>query len=108
MNDSVQTEKRKSPRYKVEGALAIEWGSTVLDAQVIDIGPDGLCIRMPNLLWMGASFSAQLTLDRPWRIDCIVRWINPGKSIGVSFFIPDEKGRRRFGLFMDRLAENGN
>ncbi len=88
--------------------MAIEWGSTVLDGHVTDIGPDGLFVRMPDLLWMGAAFSAQLTLDRAWRIDCIVRWIDPGNGIGVSFFIPEDGGRKRLTVFLERLAGNGN
>jgi hypothetical protein len=86
--------------------MAIEWGSTVLNGHVTDIGPDGLFIKLPNPLWIGAAFSGQLTLDRQWRIDCVVRWIDSGRGMGVSFFIPDEEGRKWFGIFLDRLAGN--
>jgi len=35
-------------------------------------------------LWLGAGFTARLTLDRPVKLNCFVKRVEPGHGMGVS------------------------
>lgn len=100
----VTTERRKSLRYKFKGDLAITWGGTVLSGRVCEIGPDGMFIEMTNPLWIGAAFSAQLAAEKPMLLDCVVRWIEPRRGVGVSILPPGEEDRKLFAVFLDTLS----
>ena len=60
--------RRKSLKYKFDGALAIRWGGAVLSGRVREIGPDGMFIEIANPLCIGAAFSAQLVAQKPMQI----------------------------------------
>jgi hypothetical protein len=94
----------KSLRYKFEGALAITWGGTVLSGRVSDISAEGMFVEMSNPLWIGAAFFAQLMAEKLILLDCIVRWVEPGRGMGVSIVPPGEEGRKQFSAFLDTLA----
>jgi hypothetical protein len=100
----VTTERRKSPRYKFDGALGISWGGAVLSGRVLEIGADGMFVEMSNPLWIGAAFSAQLAAEKPILLNCVVRWIEPNRGMGVSIVAPGEENRRRFAAFVDMLS----
>ena len=104
----ITTEKRASLRYKCDGALAIEWGGAMLSGRVRLIGANGMFVEMPNPLWIGAAFSAQLALEKPLQVDCVVRWVKPQQGIGVSIVMRDEEDRKRFAAFLDTLDVNEN
>src|SRR5215475_10278474 len=78
-------ERRWAPRYRFHADLEIEWGSTVMRARTRDISTSGMFIESSDPLWVGAGFSAQLTLDRPVRLNCSVKRVEPGRGMGVSF-----------------------
>ena len=99
----ILVERRKSPRYKLNGALAISWGNAVLSGRVREIGPDGMFIEIDKPLWIGAAFSAQLMAENPMLFDCVVRWIEPRSGMGVSIVAPGEENRKRFAAFLDML-----
>jgi hypothetical protein len=100
----VTIERRKSLRYKFDGALAIRWGGGVLSGRVREIGADGIFVEIANPLWIGAAFSAQLLAEKPMLFDCVVRWVEPRSGMGVSFVAPGEEGRKRFAALLDRLS----
>ena len=61
-------------------------------------------IEMPNPLWIGAAFSAQLVAEKPMLFNCVVRWVEPRSGMGVSIVAPGEESRKRFAAFLDRLS----
>jgi hypothetical protein len=97
-------ERRKSLRYKFEGAIAINWGGTVLSGRVREIDSRGMFVEISNPLWIGATFYSQLMADTPILLDCVVRWIEPGRGMGLSFVPPSEEGRKRFAALIDTLS----
>lgn len=99
----ITIERRKSFRYKFDGALAITWGGAVLTGRVREIGPEGMFIEIANPLWVGAAFCAQLVAEKPMLFDCVGRWVEPRSGMGVSIVAPGEEGRKRFAAFLDRL-----
>ena len=95
--------RRKSLKYKFDGALAIRWGGAVLSGRVREIGPDGMFIEIANPLCIGAAFSAQLVAQKPMLFECVVRWVEPSRGMGVSIVAPGAEGRKRFAAFLDTL-----
>jgi hypothetical protein len=98
-------ERRQSRRFAFEAPVEIEYGSAVLRGTVSEISEGGMFIKVDDPLWIGASFSAQVTLDSPHRLDCIVRRVDPGRGMGVSWTAPDDAARERLGRL---LADLGN
>jgi hypothetical protein len=84
-------ERRWAPRYSFRARLEIEWGSAVLRASTRDVSTSGMFIESADPLWIGAGFSASLQLDRPVRVDCRVRRIEPGLGMGVTVSFPQEQ-----------------
>jgi PilZ domain len=84
-------ERRWAPRYAFRTELDIEWGSAVLRASTRDVSASGMFIESADPLWIGAGFSASLQLDRPVRVDCRVRRVEPGLGMGVSVSLPQEQ-----------------
>jgi hypothetical protein len=84
-------ERRWAPRYSFRARLEIEWGSAVLRASTRDVSASGMFIESADPLWIGAGFSASLQLDRPVRVDCRVRRIEPGLGMGVTVSFPQEQ-----------------
>lgn len=87
-------ERRWAPRYAFNAELEIEWGSALLRGKVCDISSSGMFIESADTLWIGAGFSARLVLDRPVKIDCSVKRIEPGRGMGVSVTIPANEHQR--------------
>jgi hypothetical protein len=88
--------QRRSPRYSFDVGLRIEWGSAWLEGRVRDISVGGMQVEVASPLWVGASFMAELALDTPLRVDCVVRRVIPGRAMGVSLVVPNEADRARF------------
>ncbi len=99
------TQRCRSPRYHFDTTLEIEWGSTVLRGRVCDISAEGMFVELRDPLWVGASFSAQLLVGKLLRVDCVVRWVEPGRGMGVSIVVPGEEGRKQFEGFLQALAQ---
>src|SRR5258708_12237842 len=74
-------ERRWAPRYSFRADLEIEWGSTVLRGSTRDISSSGMFIAAIDPLWLGAGFTARMTLDRPVRLNCFVKHVEPAFAI---------------------------
>ena len=98
-------EQRRSPRYPFEGVLTIEWGAALLEGIVRDLSAEGMLVETPDPLWVGATFAAELALDTPLRLDCVVRRVEPGRGIGVALIVPEEADRARFEALLATLAQ---
>lgn len=91
--NSRRLERRWAPRYNFRASLDIEWGSAVLRASTRDISSNGMFIESPDPLWVGAGFTANLQLDRPVKVDCFVKRVEPGRGMGVSVSFSLEQQR---------------
>ena len=78
-------ERRHHPRVPFQSDIEIEWGSTAVRAMTSDLSIGGMFINLMDPLWVGATFSAEVRLDQPLRVDCVVRRVVPGTGIGVEF-----------------------
>ena len=84
-------ERRWAPRYSCRVGLDIEWGSAVLRASTRDISSNGMFIESVDPLWVGAGFTANLQLDRPVKVVCSVKRVEPGRGMGVSVAFPEQQ-----------------
>ncbi len=94
-------ERRWAPRYSFRADLEIEWGSAVLRGNTRDISANGMFIEAPDPLWLGAGFTARLTLERPVKLDCFVKRVEPGRGMGVSLAVSETESQK---LFEDLLS----
>ena len=94
-------ERRWAPRYPFHADLEIEWGSAALRGKIRDISSNGMFIEAPDTLWIGAGFAAQLNLDRPVKVNCSVKRVEPGLGMGVTVAVAETEHRQRF---MDLLS----
>src|ERR1700757_1894517 len=85
------SERRGAARYAVCANLEIEWGSAVLRASTRDISSNGMFIESSDPLWIGAGFTASLQLDRPVKVVCSVKRVEPGRGMGVSVSFPEQQ-----------------
>ena len=100
-------ERRWAPRFRFHADLEIEWGSTVLRARTRDVSSNGMFIESADPLWVGARFSAQLTLDRPVRLNCFVKRVEPGCGMGVSIALAEEEpNSQKYQEFINLLSVN--
>jgi hypothetical protein len=94
-------ERRWAPRYSFRADLEIEWGSAVLRASTRDISANGMFIEAMDPLWIGAGFTARLNLERPLKLDCFVKRIEPGHGMGVAVAVAESDSQK---LFHDLLS----
>jgi hypothetical protein len=88
---SRRIERRWAPRYDFRAGLDIEWGSAVLRASTRNVSSSGMFIESSDPLWVGAGFTANLLLDRPLKVVCFVKRVEPGRGMGVSVSFPDQQ-----------------
>jgi hypothetical protein len=84
-------ERRWAARYSYRTELEIEWGSAVLRASTRDISSNGMFIESPDPLWIGAGFTARLGLEKPVKVDCFVKRVEPGRGMGVTVTVSGEQ-----------------
>ena len=89
-----RTERRHWQRRKFLGNIEIDWGSTVLNANVRDIGPQGLFVDLIPPLWLGATFHARLMLNPVLLLDCTVARVDP-RGIAVTFKVSADSGKEQ-------------
>jgi len=101
-------ERRWAQRYSFRADLEIEWGSAVLRGSTRDISASGMFIEAVEPLWVGAGFTARLTLDRPVRLDCFVKRIEPGLGMGVSVAVPETESQKLYESLLSSLSNTGS
>jgi hypothetical protein len=105
---SRRSDRRWAPRYSFRANLEIEWGSAVLRASTRDISSNGMFIESTDPLWIGAGFTAHLVLDRPVRVDCSVKRIEPGRGMGVSVTLSEQQHEQRYQDLLASLSNTGS
>lgn len=101
-------ERRWAPRYSFRADLEIEWGSAVLRGNTRDISATGMFIEAGDPLWVGAGFSARLTLARPVKLDCFVKRIEPGRGMSVSVAVPETESQKLYEDLLSSLSNTGS
>jgi hypothetical protein len=102
-----RTDRRWAPRYSFRADLEIEWGSAVLRGSTRDISASGMFIEAVDPLWVGAGFTARLGLERPVRLDCFVKRIEPGHGMGVSVAVPESESQKLYEDLLSSLSNTG-
>jgi len=97
-------ERRWAPRYAFRTPVEIEWGSAVLRASTRDISSNGMFIESPDTLWIGAGFTARLTLDHTVKIDCFVKRVEPGHGMGVTVTLSEPQYHKHYQDFVTALS----
>jgi PilZ domain len=97
-------ERRWAPRYIYRADLEIEWGSAVLRANTRDISANGMFIESADPLWVGAGFTARLSLKNPVKIDCSVKRVEPGFGMAVALNVPDKSHHEEYLNLLNSLA----
>jgi hypothetical protein len=100
-------ERRWAPRYSFRADLEIEWGSAVLRASTRDISSSGMFIEATDLLWVGAGFTARLNIDKPVRLDCFVKRVEPGLGMGVSVAHSETESQQLYHDLLSALSRTG-
>ena len=104
---SRRSDRRWARRYSFRANLEIEWGSAVLRASTRDISSNGMFIESVDPLWIGAGFTAHLVLDRPVKVDCSVKRIEPGRGMGVSVTLSEGQHEQRYQDLLASLSNTG-
>jgi PilZ domain len=99
-------ERRWAPRYPFCASLEIEWGSAVLPAKTRDISANGMFIESADTLWVGAGFTARLNLERPVKVNCSVKRVEPGLGMGVVVAPAESETQKYYQQLLDSLAGN--
>lgn len=84
------------PRYRFSVKADVASDSMRRRGCVSNISRGGMFIQLAEPPPVNTHFSAYLALDKPLRVDCIVRRVVPGLGVGVTITISEEEGRRRF------------
>jgi hypothetical protein len=103
-----RSDRRWAQRYSFRANLEIEWGSAVLRASTRDISSNGMFIESVDPLWIGAGFTAHLVLDRPVKVDCSVKRIEPGRGMGVSVTLSEGQHEQRYQDLLASLSNTGS
>ncbi|HXL22488.1 MAG TPA: PilZ domain-containing protein [Candidatus Dormibacteraeota bacterium] len=101
-----RSERRWAPRYEFRADLEIEWGSAVLRASVRDISANGMFIESADTLWVGAGFTAKIALDRPVKVDCFVKRVEPGRGMGVVVAVSESDNQKRYQDLLASLSSS--
>src|SRR5229473_6705152 len=102
-----RVDRRWAPRYSFRADLEIEWGSAVLRGSTRDVSASGMFIEALDPLWVGAGFTARLTLHRPVRLDCFVKRIEPGRGMGVSVAVSESESQKLYESLLSSLSTTG-
>ena len=99
-------ERRWAPRYSFHAELEIEWGSALIRGRTRDISSNGMFIESLDPLWVGAGFTARLGLEKPVKVDCFVKRVEPGRGMGVTVKVPEEQQQRYRDLVASLSSEH--
>ncbi len=101
-----RSERRRSPRYRYQALLEIEWGSARLRARTRDISESGMFIEADDVLWVGAGFRARMAGDGPLWMDCSVKRVEPGTGMGVTVELREDQSQHHYRNLLAKLANS--
>jgi len=97
-------DRRRSPRFRYQVNLEIEWGSARLKGRTRDISAGGMFIESDDLLWVGAGFRARMAAERPVWLECQVKRVEPGLGMGVTVALREDQSQQHYQDLLARLA----
>lgn len=97
-------ERRRSPRYRYQAIVEIEWGSARLKARTRDVSAGGMFIESEDILWVGAGFRARLATENPLWMECSVKRVEPGNGMGVTVKLHEDHSQRTYHDLLAKLA----
>ena len=97
-------DRRRSARYEFNTDIEIEWCSKKYWGRVRNISRHGMFIELPDLPVLNAAFSASLALNKPLRVECVVRRVVPGRGIGVTVTLASTESRMRYEALLQALS----
>ena len=98
------TERRASARYEFSTEIEIEWCSKKIWGRVRNVSKHGMFIELPDAPVLNAAFPASLALNKPLRVECVVRRVVPGQGMGVTVTIPGREERTRYEALLVALS----
>lgn len=98
-------ERRWAPRYSFRTDLEIEWGSALIRGSTRDISSNGMFIESVDPLWVGAGFTARIGLEKPVKVDCFVKRVEPGRGMGVAVTVSEDQ-QQRYRELLSSLSTN--
>jgi hypothetical protein len=98
-------EHHRATRFPCAVELEMEWGSAVLRGRIRNASASGMFIESDDPLWIGAGFSARVIYGRPFRLNCSVRRIEPGRGMGVAVALAEPNSRQDFHDFLEALSQ---
>lgn len=75
-----QVERRRSVRYEFSIEIEIEWCGKKYWGRVRNISRHGMFIVLPDLPVLNAAFTANLALNLPLKVECVVTRVVPGRE----------------------------
>lgn len=84
-----QVERRRVPRKKCDIGIEIEWGAAKLKGRIREISMEAFFVELDQPLWVGAKFAALLDFSQSVRLECVVKRVEPGRGMAVSFSSAD-------------------
>jgi hypothetical protein len=78
----------------------------VLPAKTRDISANGMFIEAADTLWVGAGFTVRLNLERPVRVNCSVKRVEPGLGMGLVVAPAEFENQKYYEQLLDSLAGN--
>lgn len=84
-----QAERRHASRNKCDIGIEIEWGAAKLAGRIRQISTEAFFVELDQPLWVGAKFAALLDLAQRVRLECVVKRVDPGRGMAVSFSSAD-------------------
>lgn len=96
-------DRRVSNRFSCDIRITMNWGGAVLDGRVVDISEKGMFVEIDKPLWIGAGFTAQLALETPVQIDCVVCRVEPFRGMALTYSVPSQTGRDALKVTFDKL-----
>jgi PilZ domain-containing protein len=95
--------RREFERFQFEVRTQAVWESGTTWGRVTDVSRNGLFIELAEPPGFGAHFTANLALNVPLQLHCVVRRVVPGRGIGVSLAVPAES-KKRFEALLTALS----
>src|SRR5262249_31197409 len=90
-------------RHKFKVSAEIVCQSKSIPCRVTDISRGGMYIEVAHPPVVGSIFIVLLALNKPLRLNCVVRRVVPGSGVGVTFWVGPQE-RKRFEALMLALA----
>ena len=98
-------DRRSAARYQFSADIEIHWCSKKVWGRVRNVSRNGMFIELPDQPVLNAAFSANLALNEPLRVECVVGSIVPQRGVGVSISFPEEQASTRFAALLFALVQ---